>query len=411
MSDSTYVVINDKREELEKIRALKMEGVLLRSRGRWLEKGEKPTKFFLNLEKRNFISKSILELHSDHDGVIDDPSKILDEVSNFYSKLYTKDTDNEVFDLNKCFLNNKVHTLIHTINFDLNKDDISESLYKMSNNKSPGLDGWTVEFFKFFWKDLSDFILRSFNNSFANGELPSSLTRGVITLIPKPNKDRRYIKNWRPITLLPVLYKILSSCIANRLKIYLPVLINSDQKGFLQGRYIGENIRLLYDLMYYTENNDMPGLLLSVDFEKAFDCLRHNFIWQVLSAFGFDPIFIRWCKLLYHSSSSCVSVNGSHSTFFAIDRGCRQGDPISPYLFILCAEVLSILARNDCSITGITVGSKQFKICQYGDDTVFILDGTELPLRNVFNILQFFFPHFRSKSQYRKKHLLYGLVI
>ena len=101
---------------------------------------------------------------------------------------------------------------------------------------------------------------------------------GTITCIPKEGKDKQYIKNWRPITLLNTSYKIASACIADRLKLVLPSIINECQKGFLPGRYIGENIRLLYDVLVHTENSKIPGLLLLVDFEKAFDSIAWSFI-------------------------------------------------------------------------------------------------------------------------------------
>ena len=95
--------------------------------------------------------------------------------------------------------------------------------------------------------------------------------QGVITCLPKPNKSRHYLKNWRPISLLNVVYKLASSVISNRLKTVLDKLINQDQKGFIAGRFIGENVRLIYDVLFETKNQDIPGMILSIDFEKAFD--------------------------------------------------------------------------------------------------------------------------------------------
>ncbi|KAJ8023044.1 hypothetical protein HOLleu_38115 [Holothuria leucospilota] len=111
----------------------------------------------------------------------------------------------------------------------------------MSNNKSPGLDVYPMEFFKYFWNDLGDYIRRALNDCYKTGSFSVILSRGVITLIPKPNKDKRYLKHWRRITLLTVIYKLASSCVANKMK----RILASDQKGFFKGRFIGENIRLL----------------------------------------------------------------------------------------------------------------------------------------------------------------------
>ena len=328
LNSTNSTLLENKKRELENIRNSKMEGVLLRSRARWIDSGEKPTKYFLNLEKRNFINKSIIEIHCEK-GSLYDIDDIKNEVSDFYANLYSNgnDSNHDNYDLDNLFSTNNIYTLkgndVCGMEGEIDESEVLLCLRNMLNNKAPGLDGWPVEFFKFFWRDLGLFVLRSINYCYRNNCLSPSLSRGVITLIPKPGKDRKLIKNWRPITLLPVIYKIMSSCIANRLKTCLPKLIGPDQKGFMQGRYIGENIRLLYDLMFYTENNQIPGLLLSIDFEKAFDSVHHKFIMQVLSSYGFGPSFIRWCQLFLKNASSCVLVNGSLTKFFDVKRGCR----------------------------------------------------------------------------------------
>lgn len=112
-----------------------------------------------------------------------------------------------------------------------------------------------------------------------------------------------------------------SACIANRLKLVLPSLIKEEQTGFLAGRYIGENIRLLYDLMFYSEKLGLPGLLLQIDFEKAFDSVAWSFIYKVLDFFNFGHSIIRWIHLFYNRIESCVIVNGHLSEWFILQRG------------------------------------------------------------------------------------------
>ena len=125
------------------------------------------------------------------------------------------------------------------------------------------------------------------NWGFRKGELSCTQREGIITCIPKGEKRRDLIKNWRPISILNVVYKIGSPAIANRIKTMLPELINEDQTGFMSGRYIGDNLRLIYDMIAYLKGKNLPGLLLNIDFEKAFDSVDWKFMFKVLKAFGF----------------------------------------------------------------------------------------------------------------------------
>ena len=126
-------------------------------------------------------------------------------------------------------------------------------------------------FYKFFWRDLGPFVYRSLFYGYESGLFSDFQYQSVITCIPKEGKDKRYIGNWRPISLLNTDIKIASAAIANRVKSVLPFIISDTQKGFIKGRFIGENTRLLYDLMHYLEYHNMSALFLLVDFEKAFD--------------------------------------------------------------------------------------------------------------------------------------------
>ncbi|WP_419623732.1 RNA-directed DNA polymerase [Thiolapillus sp.] len=146
--------------------------------------------------------------------------------------------------------------------------------------------------------------------------------RGVITCIPKEDKPKKYLKNWRPITLLNTAYKIASACIANRLKIVLPKIIHKDQTGFLKGRYIGENIRLLYDTLVYTEKEEIPGLLLLIDFEKAFDSISWSFMQKCLNFFNFGPNVKRWIRTFYKKYQHlCLCKRTLHEVVWCIQRG------------------------------------------------------------------------------------------
>ena len=234
------------------------------------------------------------------------------------------------------------------------------------------------------------FLLRSLNYAYENGELSITQRLGIITLLPKGDKPKQFLKNWRPITLLNITYKLASACIAERIKNILPDLINDDQKGFMKGRYIGENIRLLYDLIFYTKLRKKPGMLLLIDFEKAFDSVSHKFIFKALDFLNFGPSIIRWIRLFYNNCMSSVLVNGTATKQFKLGRGCRQGDPLSPYIFLICAEMLGCLIRKNQMISGIVIDNIECKISQYADDSTVILDGSNRSLLQTLETLDLF---------------------
>ena len=264
------------------------------------------------------------------------------------------------------------------------------TLKNMPNNKSPGSTGFTTEFFKFFWKDLGHFVVKSLNYRLEKGELSTTQKEGIVTCIPKGNKSKKYIKNWRPISLLNISYKIASGCIARRIKKVLPSIIDLDQSGFMSGRFTGDNIRLIYDTLNFSSVHKKRGLLLLIDFEKAFDSVAWSFIKKSLLFYNFKSDIIAWIGTFYNGIKSSVIVNNSPTQWFPIERGCRQGDPISPYIFLLCGEVLAHMIRQNENIKGYSVNGKEIKLSQFADDTSLLLDGSPKSFETcVYTILEY----------------------
>ena len=261
----------------------------------------------------------------------------------------------------------------------LTLQEASTAVSKLHNDKSPGPDGFTSNFFKAFWIDLGVFLVRSLNYGFANGQLSVTQKQGVISLIPKGGKQKNKLENWRPISLLNTTQKILSAALANRFRMVMDKLISVNQKGFMKDRFIGECIRTIYDIIWDAKVSDdqKGGLMVFADYKRAFDSLSHEFIFETLSMFNFGPDIIRWVKIMLRGANSCIVQNKTSTDFFPIGQGCRQGDCCSPLLFILCVEVLGIMVRNNDNIIGYRIGNTDIKIEQYADDCTFILNGTE----------------------------------
>ena len=364
--------------ELEKKLEYRTKGAIIRSKSRWYNEGEKNSRYFLNLEKRHFKQATISQLKiNDTDFVYTDKA-ILSECVSFYKNLYAsnkRDCSQSVFfsQGNDTVLNSEQQNICEGA---LTEKECLEALMSMDSNKTPGTDGLPAEFYKVFWKDISHFLIPALNYPFESGSLSITQRRGAIKLIPKKDAELYYIKNWRPITLLNTDYKIAAKATANRVKSVLPRLINYDQTGFMKGRFIGENIRLIDCIIQYAKEKNIHGLLLFIDFEKAFDSVEWSFILDTLRFFGFGTSIINWVTVFYNKTESCILNNGWASNFFETQRGVRQGCPLSPYLFILAAEVMAKAIRNNKNIKGISVNNQEVKISQYADDTTLILDGS-----------------------------------
>ena len=391
-SQKLWPELEKKRFELEAIIEYQTKGAILRSKSQWYNEGEKNSKYFLNLEKRHCRQNTITQLKINDMDVIQSDKEILHECENFYKNLYSSkmqlnNSSKDFFPQARQVLSNEN---LYFCEGPLKSKECLEALKSMASEKSPGTDGLPSEFYKVFWEEIEESLTSALNFSFEIGQLPISQRRGIIKLIPKKDADPNLIKNWRPLTLLNCDYKIASKAIANRIKTVLPELISDDQSGFIKNRCISDNIRTLDSVIQYTANKNIPGLLLFLDFEKAFDTLEWSFIEKSLQHFGFGPSLSKWVRLFYCKTESCILNNGWTSNFFELSRGVRQGCPLSPYLFILSVEILAEAIRNKREITGIKIQDTEFKLSQYADDTTLSLDGSEESFKASLTLIEAF---------------------
>ena len=273
----------------------------------------------------------------------------------------------------------------------ITKNELDYALKNTKNYKSPGLDRYSPEFLKQFWPWLGYFFLDCINQCFADNSLTRSQTQGLMTCLPRSGKARNLIKNWRPISLLNTTYKLIYSCITNRLRPILCRIISKEQKGFLENRSIADCTRLMYDIIYKCQYKEIGGLILLIDFQIAFDSLSWNYITESLRTLNFGENFIKWIKIFQKNSNSRIVLNGYLSDPFLLERGCRQGDPVSPYLFIICSEFLTLAIKESVDVEGLTVLNKEHKASQYADDTSLFLKSNEENLRNALSILRWFY--------------------
>ena len=379
LTSDKYTEYKTVKNELEELNKEYMLGAQLRSKAKYTEETEQNVSYFLKEETKNYNMRYIRTLYNEENILVTDPNSILSEQEKFYKNLYAKrdtDIDMTIFegtDLPK--LSDKSVEICDEV---ITLQEVGRALKELPNKKTPGTDGFTADFYKFFWPNIKDIVFESLTYAFDNNTLSIEQKRGILSIIPKKGKDLRRLKNWRPLSLLNTDYKILTKLLASRLQKVISEIVSLDQSGYIKGRYIGDNIRNIYDAIQYTAISNIPGMIVALDFEKAFDSISWDFLFQTLEYFNFGPNFIDWIRLIYAEPECCVTNNGYHSTFFKLGRGIRQGCPISALLFILAVEVMASNIRTNQEIKGIPLSnSENLVISQLADDTTLFLSDVD----------------------------------
>lgn len=358
-------IVKDLESVLSSVISKEAEGAKIRSKAQWLEEGKKPTRFFFRQEQTR-AEKNFLESLVDKNGVEKSSQEDLESILvDFYTSLFSKD----VIDM-------QVQTeLIDDLEFSLTdsvseqcegwftKEELLSALQGLQTGKSPGSDGLPTEFCLTFWDSLCDLLLRVFNEPFHLGVLLDSQRKGLLRLIRKKDK-RNLANNWRPISLLNTDYNLASKVITERFKVVRSSIVHGDQTCSVPGRSIFSNLQLVRAVLDTIDKTNETGILVTLDQEKAFDRVDHEFLMRVLSKFGFGPSFCGWVSLFYTNVFSHIICNGQLSSPVFLQRGVRQGCPLSPLLYVLVSEVLSTQIRKCKEIEGFRLpgaGGLQFK--------------------------------------------------
>ncbi|XP_021996985.1 uncharacterized protein LOC110894117 [Helianthus annuus] len=320
-----------------------------KSKVEWLAAGDMNTAFF-HSSLKNRIHYSRIDVIRDASGKLHENAMVQKAFVEHYEKflgfpgvtslnpspeLFTKTIERDV--------------ALHMVR-PVTAEEVRKAMFSMGSDKAPGPDGYTAGFFKGAWPIIGSEVSNAVIDFFATGKLLRELNHTLIVLIPKiPSPS--VVTDYRPIACCNVLYKCISKIIAERIKVALNDIVSGNQSAFVPGRKISDNILLTQELMHnYHRNIGPPKCAFKVDIQKAYDTVDWRFLKRILVGFGFHPTMVHWIMVCVSTTTFSVCINGDVHGFFKGNRGLRQGDPISPYLFTLVMEVLTAILQHTVRI-------------------------------------------------------------
>ncbi|GJR01595.1 RNA-directed DNA polymerase, eukaryota [Tanacetum coccineum] len=277
---------------------------------------------------------------------------------------------------------------------EVSKQEIKTAVWGCGTDKSPGPDGFSFGFYRHFWPVIEHDVYMAVNHFFIHGEIPPGCNSSFIALIPKV-PDANLVKDFRPISLIGSIYKIIAKILSNRLVNVLGDIVNEVQSAFIAERQMLDGPFILNEILQWCTKKKKKTLIFKVDFEKAFDSIRWDFLDDVLKEFGFRCKWRNWIQSCLTSSKGSILVNGCPTNEFQFYKGLKQGDPLSPFLFILVMESLHLSFQrivNAGMFKGIVLDQS---LCLshmfYADDAIFLGEWSDGNISTLIHVLKCFF--------------------
>jgi ribonuclease HI len=410
----------EKRKQLEKAELISMHGgdhsrvmtlrselgILLereekmwsqRSRASWLQEGDRNTRFFHSRASQRRRRNTIVGLSDDNGSWCDQPNQVvgiaLDYFQNLFHTMGPTDVD-RVLDHIPHVITEDMHSILSK---EYSASEVERAIMQMGPRTAPGPDGMPPLFYQSFWPLIGNDVTAAVLSSLNSGSILQAINHTYITLIPKVKSPTR-ITEFRPISLCNVIYKILSKVLANRLKLILPRIISETQSAFVPGRLITDNILVAFETLHHMKHH-MSGktgsMALKLDMSKAYDRVEWAYLAGVMTKMGFPPQIIALIMECLRTVSYSVLLNGETHGFFKPTRGLRQGDPLSPYLFLLCTEGFHGLlkaATASGDIHGVSISRYGPKLSHlfFADDSLLFCKANVQECQKVLDILSLY---------------------
>ncbi|CAN0888133.1 Transposon TX1 uncharacterized 149 kDa protein [Linum grandiflorum] len=356
-----------------------------KSRDDWIRLGDRNTKYFHRLANFNRRRNHIDEIEVEG-CVVEGQSNVANAAVNFYEKLYKEPTTVRAFAfglINRHVTQSSAARLLMQVG----EKEIWEAVDSCASGKLPGPDGFPMSFFKSNWSVIKVDVCEAVQEFFTKCFLPLSVNSTFVALIPKKETVVEF-KDLRPISLVGSIYKIISKMLMSRMKILMSGIISPQQCAFVGDRQILDVVLIANELIDSRRKCGHPGLVIKLDIEKAYDHVNWECLFKVLLEMGFPVRWVEWIKCCVTTASFSVLVNGEASGYFRSSRGLRQGDPLSPFLFIVVMEVLSgILSKvqQEGLVTGFYMDDSnregQVNHILYADDALLFCDASEIQVR------------------------------
>uniref|UniRef100_A0A803T0D8 Reverse transcriptase domain-containing protein n=1 Tax=Anolis carolinensis TaxID=28377 RepID=A0A803T0D8_ANOCA len=347
------------------------------------ENANKPGKWLARKIRKKKQFQQVTQIKKDKECITKDED-ILQEFNKFYSQLY-KDDEIDMTKITQYLGNQRLEKISEQqreiLNKEITENEIKKAINSLKPNKSLGPDGFSANFYKIMQDILIVHLKRLMNEVLRNKEIPDTWRDADIIAIPKEDQDTSDVRNYRPISLLNTDYKIFTCILANRFKEFLNNWINPEQTGFLPGRKMKDNVRCILDIIeYYDWNHQKEVALLSIDTEKAFDNLNWSFFKLLFKEIDIGHQFYNAVDTIYDKQRAKILINGQYTKNIKIEKGVRQGCPLSPLIFIFALEILLKNLKNDRELKGTKILKNELKYRAFADDIICVIEDPKIQL-------------------------------